>query len=80
MKDKRFAALLGTIIRSARLERHLSQEALAARCGIQRASLASIERGEKAITIETGRKLAYALGMPLSVLFRRVEEASITPP
>ncbi len=75
MKDRNLAIALGVTIRSARLEKHCSQATLAQRGGIQRASLAAIERGEKAITVETARKLALALDMPLSRLFQRLEEA-----
>jgi transcriptional regulator with XRE-family HTH domain len=49
---------------------------LAERCRLKRAALASIERGEKAITVETTQRIAAALAMPLSEIFRRLEEGT----
>lgn len=68
--------VLGVVLKSARLEKGLSQAALAKKCGLQRAYVASIERGEKAITVETANRVAAAMGMTLVALFQRVEEAT----
>jgi len=76
LKDEALAKALGTVFKTARLEAALSQEALAEKCGLKRAALAAVERGEKAITVETAQRIATALGMPLSEVFRRLEEAT----
>jgi transcriptional regulator with XRE-family HTH domain len=67
---------LGIIIRSLRVEANLSQEELAARCGLHRTYIGSIERGEKTITIETAQKLARAFDITLTQLFERLEKSS----
>ena len=51
-----------------------SQEAFAETCGLHRTYVGLIERGERAITIETGRKVATALGVKLSALLQQVGE------
>lgn len=68
---------LGEVIKNLRLEARLSQEQLAERCGLKRAYIGTIERGEKAITVETASRLAGGLGIPLSAIFSRVEELNL---
>ena len=51
----------------------MSQEEFADRCGVHRTYIGSIERGEKAITVETANKIVNALGISLSHFFRRLE-------
>lgn len=51
----------------------MSQEEFAYRCGLHRTYIDSVERGEKAITIETAQKIFKALGVTLSQFFRRLE-------
>lgn len=77
LKDEILARALGAVLKTARLEHGLSQAALADRCRLKRAALAAIERGEKAITVETAQRIALALAMPLSEVFRRLEEATL---
>lgn len=60
-------------MRDLRGEIGLSQEQYAAKCGLHRTYIGSIERGEKTVTIETASKLAQAFGMSLSQLFERLE-------
>jgi transcriptional regulator with XRE-family HTH domain len=64
---------LGEVIRNLRLEAGLSQQALADRCGLKRAYIGTIERGGKAITVETALKVALGLGVRLSSIFDRLE-------
>jgi transcriptional regulator with XRE-family HTH domain len=73
MRDKVLAKQLGSLIRGLRVKQGMSQEEFADRCSLHRTYIGSIERGEKTITIETAYKIAQALGMPLSQLFRRLE-------
>jgi transcriptional regulator with XRE-family HTH domain len=72
--NETLAGRMGTVIRTLRTEIGLSQEELAARCGLHRTYIGSIERGEKTITIETAQKLARALDITLTKLFGRLEE------
>ncbi|MBV9470126.1 MAG: helix-turn-helix transcriptional regulator [Abitibacteriaceae bacterium] len=67
------AQQMGIVIRSLRTEVGLSQEELAARCGLHRTYIGSIERGEKTITIETAQKLAKAFEISLTQLFSQLE-------
>lgn len=47
----------------------LSQEALAAHCGLHRTYVGGIERAERRVTLRTVEKLAVALGIdPLALL------------
>lgn len=51
--DKKLAKTIGTNIRFAREERGLSQEAFAKRAGVSRGFLSDIERGARAVSVET---------------------------
>jgi transcriptional regulator with XRE-family HTH domain len=52
-----------------RRESGLSQEALAAACGLHRTYVGGIERGERRVTLRTVEKLAVALQVdPLDLL------------
>ena len=64
----------GVVVRRLRTEAGWSQEELAARCGLHRTYIGSIERGEKTVTIETANKLAVALRVALSELIGKVEQ------
>ncbi len=65
---------LGAVIKNLRLEANLSQEQLAERCGLQRPYVGLLERGEKAMTVETVSRIAEGLGIKLSAIFSRVED------
>lgn len=65
---------LGEVLKNLRLEAGLSQEQLGERCGLKRAYIGIIERGEKAITVETAARLADGLAVHLSAIFTRLEE------
>lgn len=61
-------AILAANIRRLRLDRGLSQEALADRAGIHRTYLGSVERGERNIAIDNICRIAWALGVEPGVL------------
>ena len=55
-------------IRRLREERHLSQEALAAECGLHRTYIGMIERCEKNITVICLERIANALKVDITEL------------
>lgn len=65
---------LGLAIRQARGELGVSQEQLAELAGLDRAYLSGLERGTRNPTLETMRRLAQALAVPLHVLIERAEK------
>lgn len=64
--------LFGERIRLQRENRHLSQEKLAELCDLHRTYIGGIERGERNVSIENIQKIAKALGIRISVLFKNL--------
>ncbi|MBF6558859.1 MAG: helix-turn-helix transcriptional regulator [Candidatus Binataceae bacterium] len=60
----------GTRIRELRKERGLSQEAFADVCGLDRTYIGGIERGERNVSLTNISKIAAALNISASELFR----------
>ena len=60
---------LGSAIRSARLERGLSQEELAHRSGLDRSYMSSVERGIQNAGILTIVQVVHAMEMTMTELF-----------
>jgi len=73
MRDKLLAQKFGSTVRHLRLQAGFSQEEFAEHCQLHRTYIGLIERGERAITIETASKLVKVLGISLSQLFEQVE-------
>lgn len=69
---------IGQRIRSYRLQKRLSQEELAERCGLHPTYIGQVERGEKNATIESVNKIAGGLSLPLSTLFENINDISDT--
>lgn len=65
---------IGHRIRNFRLQRRLSQEELAERCGLHPTYIGQVERGEKNATIESISKIAAGLDVSLSTLFENIGE------
>jgi len=65
----------GSVIKAKRNQLGLSQEALAERADLHRTYVTDIERGTRNLTLESISKLARALGVTLSELFRSVDAA-----
>lgn len=57
-------------LRRRRIERGLSQEALAALAGLHRTYVGSVERAERNISIDNMERLAAALGVEVRDLLR----------
>ena len=61
---------LGNAIRSQRVILGMSQEELAEKAGLHRTYIGMVERAEKNLTVFNAVKLARALGVPVSELFK----------
>ncbi|CAN5603051.1 helix-turn-helix transcriptional regulator [soil metagenome] len=70
---------LGEVVRKRRLALDLSQEELAGRAGVHRTYLSDIERGARNITITVLARLADALEVKVSRLFRLTEQNGYEP-
>ena len=62
--------LIGRNIERLRIERDLSQEALADKAKIDRAHAGRIERGKINVTVDVLERLARALGVKVGELFQ----------
>jgi transcriptional regulator with XRE-family HTH domain len=67
---------LAKVIKDHRARLGISQEVFAHRAGIHRTYASSIERGQVQISIVIAAKVAEALEIKLSRLFRDVEEVA----
>jgi DNA-binding XRE family transcriptional regulator len=61
-------AALGNQLRAVRRKRHLTQESLAERAGMDRSYLSGIELGKHNVPLDTICRLAWALGMDVREL------------
>ena len=71
--NENIECLFGLIVRRYREKSGLSQEAFADVAGIHRTYVSSIERGKVQVSIGIAQKLAIALGVPMSRLWRDLE-------
>lgn len=62
-KKQHLRLILANNIRKARMNKGLSQEALADLCGLHRTYIGSVERGERNISVDNIEALAHALEM-----------------
>lgn len=75
MKQKsEFAVKIGAEIRRLRLEKKRSQENFADDCGIARAYMGAIERGEKVVSVEMAKRVVAGLGITMSQFFAGIGE------
>lgn len=72
--DKNIEILFGQAVRRYREKTGLSQEAFADVAGIHRTYVSSIERGKVQVSIGIAQQLAVALGVPLSRIWRDLEQ------
>lgn len=66
--------LFGVAVRRRREQLGLSQEAFADRAGVHRTYVSSIELGKVQVSIGVAQKLADALDVRLSTIWREVEQ------
>ena len=62
----------GKRVREERKKLNLSQEELASRAGVHRTYIGMIERAEKNITLENIEKIAKALNLNVSDIFKNL--------
>lgn len=72
--EHEFLKALGEVVRKRRLALGLSQEELAGRAGVHRTYLSDIERGARNITVTVLARIADALEVKVSRLFRLTED------
>ena len=65
--------IFGKTVRSYREKSGISQEDFADKAGIHRTYVSSIELGKVQVSIAIAQKLAIALGVPLSKIWKDVE-------
>jgi transcriptional regulator with XRE-family HTH domain len=63
---------LGKRVAELRLKKGFSQERFAHECGFNRSYMGAVERGEKNVILATTNKIARALNITLSELFKGV--------
>ena len=68
LDDRHFLRSIGDRIRELRTERKLTQEDLAAACGLHRTFIGSVERGERNVAILNLRKIARKLRVSVAEL------------
>lgn len=73
MTPAKFSAAFASALRRARLERGLSQEALADAAGVHPTYLSRVETRKITPTIGVCFRIAKALGRPLWILVREAE-------
>ena len=61
---------VGRRIRALREREGMTQEGLAAKCGLHRSHMREIERGELHVTVKTLEKVGLALQLPLMQLLK----------
>jgi len=72
--------LFGRAVRNVREAQGLSQEALAARAGIHRTYVSSIELGKVRLGLDVAKKVADGLGVELSALIAEAESGGSRVP
>ena len=61
--------IFGKNVRFHRLKRKISQEKLAELADLHRTYIGAIERGERNVSLRNVQKIAFALDVPVIVLF-----------
>lgn len=73
MEKRALAEKFGTLVQRLRLERGFSQETFAQACGLERAHVGKIERGEVNVTVATTLRLIDGLDLTLTGFFAELE-------
>lgn len=73
MNEDKVKKQFGNTVKSIRLEKKLSQEALAELTGLHRTYISDVERGDRNISLINIIKLCAALDIVPSYLFSKIE-------
>lgn len=65
LRTQKTLQLFSSLIRAARLERKMSQQALAERLGVSRQTISALEKGDAKVAIGTVFEAATIVGIPL---------------
>lgn len=68
LEDRKVLQDLGQKIKAARINKHLTQSALADLCKCEKAAMSRIESGHINLTLLTLQKISKALDVPMSEL------------
>jgi len=71
-KEQKVLVQFGAKVRALRQSKNLSQEAFAAKCGLDRTYISGIERGVRNVSLVNLQVLAKALDLTLSELMSEV--------
>lgn len=71
--------IFGSVVRFFREKQGHSQEAFAEMAGIHRTYVSSVELGKVQVSIAVAEKLADALDLPLSKIWKEVERRQANP-
>lgn len=63
----------GNVIRNIRHDKNISQETLADLSGLHRTYMSDVELGKRNLSLENIDRIANALDIPLSEIFRLIE-------
>ena len=75
--DMNILAVFGDNVRHYRIERKLSQEAFAKKCGLHRTYISAVERHKRSISLNNIQKIADALNVDTYLLF--LEPGTVVP-
>jgi transcriptional regulator with XRE-family HTH domain len=71
--------VLGTVLREVREQAGVTQQALAAKAGMDRAYISEIERGKASPSVDRLFRICQALGVRASTVVARVERRQKRP-
>jgi transcriptional regulator with XRE-family HTH domain len=63
----------GQVVRKIRLEKGISQETLADLSGLHRTYMSDVELGKRNVSLENIDRIANALGVSISEIFKQIE-------
>lgn len=63
----------GNAVRKLRMQKNISQEDFADLCGLHRTYISDVELGKRNISLENIERIALALNISLSDMFREVQ-------
>ena len=78
MPELSLAVEIGKIVREWRMERKVSQEEFAYRCGVHRTYMTHLEKGAHMPSVEVIARIARGCGTEISALFLELESRGVS--